>query len=277
MDTLSVAPVSALGVLFAVLAVVAGGPLFARGRRVLRLRDLFRHLTEHRLDADSIGPALVRGRVLLEGPMFSPLTGQPCAGFELRVRSATGEVGGVVRDLRPFRLAGDGAVAQVVPERARWHVEVTGERRYEDASDMPARVRELVERCPEGCWLIERGGPLVLVEHALLAGSEVSVMGVSRRVRLRARVVTLELAATGTDGAAWTETIAEPASASGADLCIDGDVPMGCVVVSSRTPDLAALQPRPLQTGLVLLGPALTMAGLLILARAASSLVAGRF
>ena len=54
-------PVTALGLLAATACVVAGGPLFAAGRRALRLRRALGSLEERPLEPDASGWVLVRG------------------------------------------------------------------------------------------------------------------------------------------------------------------------------------------------------------------------
>src|SRR5439155_1244062 len=131
-------PVHAFGLLTAAAGVVIGAPLFAWGLRALRLRHALAGLSERSLDSSTAGLALVHGRVSLEGPLFAPLSGKPCAGFSLEVRGAGMRVGGVVHELRPFRLTSGGVSARVVPERAEWRGAVTCERTLA-ASETPPR------------------------------------------------------------------------------------------------------------------------------------------
>src|SRR5436190_18636163 len=121
-------PVTALGRLAATAGVVAGGPMFVAGRRALRLRRMLRSLRETPLAADAAGWVLVRGRVALASPMFAPISGKRCAGYELEVCGERSRVGGVVAERRPFQLECGEHTASVSPDGAQWRTPVTGER-----------------------------------------------------------------------------------------------------------------------------------------------------
>jgi len=269
--------VTALGLLVATACVVAGGPLFAAGRRALRLRRALGALSEAPLTAEASGWVLVHGRVALASPLFAPLSGKPCAGYELDVCGDRSQVGGTVAERRPFLLECGGPTAFVSPERARWQAPPTAERTLAANDPLPERLVELLETNAEIRWLRDRRAPLRIVERALESGSEVTVLAVARAERTAEAIETAELAATGTDdGLATTITSGDPAALPELWLVGDATAGMGPRVFASR-PDVRALRPSRWLVALVVAGPALTLAGLFYLARAASPLVAGRF
>src|SRR5262245_17075680 len=128
MDLFVSLPVTPGGMLVAAACVVAGAPLFARGLRAFRMRQRLDRLVEKPLTGDVSGLVRVRGRVALEGPLFAPISGTPCAGFQLEVRGEGSSVGGFVRDWRAFRLEAGEASALVPAEQAEWHAPVTAQR-----------------------------------------------------------------------------------------------------------------------------------------------------
>ena len=269
--------VTALGLLVATACVVAGGPLFAAGRRALRLRRALGALSEAPLTAEASGWVLVHGRVALASPLFAPLSGKPCAGYELDVCGDRSQVGGTVAERRPFLLECGGPTAFVSPERARWQAPPTAERTLAANDPLPERLVELLETNAEIRWLRDRRAPLRIVERALESGSEVTVLAVARAERTAEAIETAELAATGTDdGLATTITSGDPAAMPELWLVGDATAGMGPRVFASR-PDVRALRPSRWLVALVVAGPALTLGGLFYLARAASPLVAGRF
>ena len=268
-------PITALGLLAATACVVAGGPMFAAGRRALRLRQLLGSLEEKPLEPDASGWVLARGRVALASPMFAPLSGKPCAGYELDVCGERSRVGGIVAERRAFQLESGASSAFVSPDGARWRTPVTGERTLGVTDPLPERLGELLETSAEIRWLRDRRVPLRIVERALESGSEVTVLALARAERAEAGTETVELAATGTDdGLATTLTSGDPAAAP--ELWLAGDEGAGPQVFSGN-PDLRALKPSLWRVALVGAGPALTLTGLLYLAWAATPLVAGRF
>ena len=268
-------PVTALGLLVATSAVVAGAPLIVAGRRALRLRLALGSLEETALEADASGWVMVRGKVALLSPLFAPLSGKRCAGYELEVCGERSRVGGLVLERRPFRLECGEQSAFVSPDRAQWRAPVTAERTLGVAEAIPERLAELLETSAEIRWLRDRRVPLRIVERALESGSEVTVLGVARTEHSDAHAETVELAATGTDdGLATTLTSGETGSAS--ELWLAGDEGTGPHVFTER-PDVRALRPSMWRVALVGAGPALTLSGLLYLAWAATPLVAGRF
>jgi hypothetical protein len=282
MEFLANIPVRAFWLLTAAGCVVAGAPLFASGLRAFRLRHALAFLTQHPLQADSAGLVLVRGRVSLEGPLFAPLSGKPCAGYTLEASGEGTRVGGVVHELRPFRLTSGGVTARVVPEQVRWQGAVTSERKLNPSEQLPERLAELLDRSVEVRWLLNRRVPLRLVERALEVGAEVFVTGVARGAATVSMVESVELAATGTDGPQFDYSpspggeVADPGSAH-PGLWIEAEEPLERVLVTHEAPAIDALVPPAWRLTLLVLGPALTLAGLLYLARAAVPLIAGRF
>ena len=270
-------PSTALGLLAATACVVAGGPVFAAGRRALRLRQALRSLEEKPLEPDASGWVLVRGRVALASPMSAPLSGKPCAGYELDVCGERSRVGGLVAERRPFQLECGAATASVSPDGAHWRTPVTGERTLAITDPLPERLGELLETNAEIRWLRDRRVPLRIVERALEAGAEVTVLALARSERTAASAETVELAATGTDdGLATTLTSGDPVVTH--ELWLSGDEAAGTGPhVFSGDPDLRPLKPSLWRVALVGAGPALTLSGLLYLAWAATPLVAGRF
>jgi len=268
-------PVTALGVLAALACVVGGVPLFGLGRRALRLRRVMGRLEERPLSAAISGWVQVSGRVVLESPLFAPLSGRPCAGFDLEVCGENTRVGGVVGEHRAFRLEHGGASAFVSPDRARWQTSVTDARTFGPDAALPERLAQLLETNVEIRWLRARRAPLRIVERALEPGAVVSVLGVAREEHAVAHEEVVELAATGTDdGVATTITAGD---SSTAELWIVGedDEPVGARVFS-EPPDPRKLQPSLWHMTLVGFGPALSLIGLLYLARAVAPLIGGR-
>jgi hypothetical protein len=267
-------PVTVAGTIAATACVVAGGPLFADGLRALRLRRMGDRLSERTLVPETSGLVHVRGRIALESPLFSPLSGRPCAGFVLDVRGEGTRVGGRTAEMRSFRLVGEEATARVVPEDAVWFPPVTAERRVAAGEDLPAGLSARLDAIPEARWLRSRGTGLVLTERAFESGAIASVVGVARHVRAHEIVDALRLTATGTDGMA--AVIASSAVEESPDLWIEPGEPLDALVVSQYPPSPASLVPAKWRVGLALLGPALSMSGLVYLARAAGAWLEAR-
>ena len=138
-------PVTALGLLVATTGVVAGAPIFAMGRRAFRLRRALDALAETPLRAEASGWVLVRGKVALVSPLFAPLSGKRCAGYELQVYGERSRVGGIVHERRPFRLEGEDTFALVSPDHAKWTTPVTAERTLSPGDTLPEKLTELLE------------------------------------------------------------------------------------------------------------------------------------
>lgn len=287
-DVLAQLPVSASLLLFAAVAVVAGAPLFAAGRRTLALRRAVGDLRATALDGDATGLVTVRGRVALEGPMFAPLSGRPCAGFTLDVAGDGMRVGARLGELRAFRLVGEHASARVVADRGTWRGAVTQERLVAPGEALPERLTQLIEQSAEVRWLRDRRVALRLTERALEVDAEVFVTGIARASgaanavrhssQVYAMVESVELAATGTDGMAWSVgSDGRVTRSTEPELWIEADEPLERVLVSSEAPLPAVVAPPLWKLTLMLLGPALALAGLLYLARVAAPLIVGRF
>src|SRR5215470_19020586 len=73
------------GAALAAAAVAGGAPLFGDGLRAMRLSACFRRVRESAPGEARTGFVHVHGRAQLESPLFSPLTGRPCAAFRLEV------------------------------------------------------------------------------------------------------------------------------------------------------------------------------------------------
>lgn len=247
----------------AVLCVVVGGPWFAGGLRALRARRALLALPKAAGAGLANGPLHVRGHVALESPMFAPLSGKPCARWELHVRDEGGTFAGRVSDERDFRLLLDDGAVQVAAD-AEWRLGVTEERMFASPGEMSEHLLALLEHSPELRWLTSRGCGVRIVERALYAGAEAHVLGTGVRgaVQWHERV---ELARTGTDDVAWQD---EPES-SEADGHLVPCADLDRCIVSDRTLDPRCLAPSVWRAHGVLLGPALALAGLLELAGAA--------
>ena len=260
-------PLTPGGVIFATLCVLAGAPLFARGRAAWNLRWRLARLAIEPLPTDASGVVRARGRVVLDGPLFAPLSGKPCAGFELYVRGSGSAVGGVVRDLRQFRLEGEVSSALVSPMHADWHLPETGRRIVGPDERLPERLSTLLDTRAEIRWLRERGVALEIVERALCAGAEVSVLAVAQSESVSAVVFEEELEATGTDGAFTGPRLVPGPEASGPQLKLitNSDLERGHVFADPA--DARFEGPPAWQVALMFVGPALSFAGLLYLAQ----------
>jgi hypothetical protein len=288
------------GAAFAALAVAGGGPLFSNGLRALRLRRRTSRLAERPLADAPSGFIHTRGRVVLDSPLFSPLSGRPCAGFRLAVRGRGTRTAASVEERRAFRIVSGEISARVLAGAGRWRVSETGRREVGPGEKLGEHLAALLQSCPEVFWLQRRGLPVVLTEHALLAGAECHVIGHARHGRPYELPAELELVRTGTDDAALLGSGEAAAQGQGrtaprsgpfgierrqpgrpfpgeANLWVDGGH-LDFVLVSDAPPARADLAVSPWRTLGLLLGPALSLAGLLYLAHAAEQLRAhGRF
>jgi hypothetical protein len=269
MEHLFSIPLTPGGVILATLCVLAGAPLFARGRAAWNLRWRLARLATEPLVPESQGVVRARGRVLLDGPLFAPLSGLPCAGFELYVRGSGSAVGGVVRDLRQFRLEGEATTALVSPMNADWHLPETARRIVAVDERLPERLSTLLDTRAEIRWLRERGVALELVERSLCAGAEVSVLAVAQTQVSESYQVEEELAATGTDGGFSAPRLVPGPEAEGPQLKLvtNGDLERAHVFADPA--DARYEGPSTWQVLLLFLGPALSFAGLLYLAQLA--------
>ena len=273
MDLVQILQPSAAGLTLAAAAIIAGAPLFATGMRAVRLRRHFRQLQQLPLAELPGGFAHVRGRVALESPLFAPLTATPCAGFQLEVRAEGLSLHRSVDEHRVFRLEDERASAMVAAQRGRWLVSATGERELRAEQPMTKSLAVLLERVPEALWWRRAGGALVLVEHALAAGAECHVVGWIRP--MAAAKSSVEWVRTGTDDA---HGFAEVGVVPDPDLWIGNDDHLDFMLVSDQPPGEEDLHvPSRLAIG-VLLGPALSLGGMLYLASVADYLRSlGRF
>jgi hypothetical protein len=258
-DTLFISHGPASAVL-AVLCVVVGGPWFADGLRALRARRALRALPGAAGARMAGGPLHLHGRVALESPMFAPLSGRPCASWELHLRDERGMFAGRANEARDFRLVLEDGALQV-PAESEWRLGVTGERTFGSPAEMSEHLLALLERSAELRWLTARGSAVTVAERALYAGAEAHVLGVGMRGAVTAHEP-VALARTGTDDIAWHD---EPQVTVG-----DGQL-VPCADLDRCIVSDHALEPRRLAPPLwrahgVLFGPALALAGLLELA-----------
>lgn len=276
-------------ILFALAAgsAVAGAPLFAAGRRALRVRRALASLEEVPLDERAAGLVAVRGVVALESPLFAPLSGSPCAGFTLEVAGEWTRIGAVLHELRPFRLKGEDCVARVVAERAHLTTMITSERVLAPGEALPERLAALLAGSAEVRWLLDRRVPIRVVERALEVGASIVVTGFARPALVSqagtatvASAETVELAATGTDGAGWGPALVSSATSVAVRepaLWLEAGELLDPLEVSATAPSAARLAPPLWHVALVLAGPLLTITGLLLLAHLAAPLIEGRF
>jgi hypothetical protein len=277
MNLVHFVPPSVIGLALAAAAVAIGAPIFSEGLRALRLRRLLRDLRETPFEGTAGGFVHVRGRVALESPLFGPLSGRPCAGFALGIRSAGGPVDSSVSVRRPFRLQGNGVSAHVVGARGHWDLEPSATLDLAP-NDTPSQlVQGLLDRVPEARWWRRSGGTLRLTEHALLAGVECHVVGTARPARSLVFVEEAEAVRTGTDDAAVTVAGAAVEDAP-PEVWMTGGEQLDFLIVSDREPALDRYRVHPLRPAGVVIGPLLTIGGLFYLANAADYLRAvGRF
>lgn len=261
----------AAGLTLAAAAIVAGAPLFSSGLRAARLRAKFRRLQRFTLAEHPGGFAHVSGRVELESPLFAPLSALPCAGFRLEVHADGLKLHRHVDERRAFRIEDGPESAIVSAPRGPWLVAPTGEREVRAAEPLRAGLLALLERVPEALWWRRAGGTLHLVERALQAGAECHVVGTVRPASVAA--VTLEWVRTGTDSQPVTEElISDPALTVGPDDHLD------FVLVGDRPPRSEDLHISDHHVVGVIIGPALSLTGMLYLASVADYLRAlGRF
>jgi len=255
------------GLTLAAGAIVAGARLFSSGWRAARLRRCFRELRESRLAELPSGFAHVRGRVELESPLFAPLSGLPCAYFQLEVRAPALSLHRVVEEWREFRIEDAGVSALVTGEGGRWEVAMTAERELGADQPLGQGLAALLERVPESLWWRSTGGTLVLAEHALPAGAECHVVGTVEREAVAVRPV--EWIRTGT--AAEAMAVESDAMAE-VQLEIVRDDRADFLLVADRPPRPDHFRVPALRAVGVLAGPALGLTGILYLASAAERL-----
>jgi hypothetical protein len=300
------------GAALAALAVAGGAPLFGDGLRSLRLRRQFETLSERPLEEEPTGFIHTRGRVILDSPLFSPLSGKPCAGFRLEVRGG-GVRKAVIEERRPFRIASGETSARILAGGARWLLSETDRREVGADEALSENLSALLRGCPEAAWLKRQRLPMTLTERALFAGAESHIIGHSRPARPYELSPEMELMRTGTDDVLQvtgrtataidfdpSESVTRPEGANGhtrrggpfgierrspgrpfpgeVDLWVDGGGLLDFVLVSDQPPARDVLALSKWRTLGVLLGPALSLGGLLYLAHVADLLRGqGRF
>lgn len=259
---------SVAGALAAVAAVAGGAPLFSEGLRALRIARLAGGLAERPLDERPSGFTGVGGQVVLDSPLFSPLTNRPCAGYRLSVASRERGQVAAIEERRPFRVTAGGVCARVAGPIAHWRLSA-GERREVKAGEpLTAHLAALIARSPEASWLHRTGATLVLTEHVLAAGAMCHVVGHAREARPY-EVAGHEWRRTGTDDATIAVGAVSGTAPGEPDLWIDDGGSLECLIVSDRpVREVRLRHTRMRMLGLVF-GPLLSLAGLLVLARLA--------
>ena len=297
------------GAAFAALAVAGGAPLFSDGLRTLRLRRQFQKLSERPLEEEPVGFVHTSGRVLLDSPLFSPLTSKPCAGFRLEIQGGAMARSTVVEQRRAFRIVSGSTSARVMAGGGRWVVSETGRREIEPGEPLSENLEALLEHSAEFMVLRQRQVPMVLIERALFAGADSHVVGYVRHARPYELPPEMELMRTGTDDVVQmvtgtaeeavdleSETYepiprsreAAPPRSSGpfgierrspgrpfpgeVDLWVDAGGLLDFVLISDGPPLGEQLAVSRWRTLGLLLGPALSLSGLLYLAHAADQL-----
>ena len=261
---------SGAGMLLAAAAVVVGAPLFSDGLRALRLRRHFAALRQTPLADRPSGFASVHGTVVLESPMFAPLSGSPCAGYRLEMLAFGHPVARALEERRPFRLIDGGRSARVLEAGGRWDLGITAERDVEAKETLTERLSALIARVPEASMARRSGRSIRLIERALAAGRECYVVGFAREARRYEAANDMELARTGTDDALGASygTSSPQAPGPDVDLLIGVGEHLDFMLVSDQPPSARQLR-MPIWRSLgIALGPALTLAGLIYLASA---------
>lgn len=281
MDSASFTP-HAVGLAMAAGAVVAGVPLFSAGASALRLRRSLAALAPA-LDADSRGVtapsadpsvapgalpesdgfAHLRGRTALESPLFSPLSGVPCAGYDLEVSAVGAHVRRTISQRRAFRVLVGHSAAHVHPASGRWDVGVTAERQVTADAPLSEGLAALIAHAPEATWWRRKGGTLYLVERALKVGAECHVVGFARHAPV-AMEGAAEWLRTGTD-----DVPVAAAHGSRAELTIGSGDPAEFLLVADRAPHADELRIPLWRTAGAIAGPLLGLLGVLYLASAA--------
>jgi len=263
------------GVAFAAAAVAGGAPLFAAGLRAWRLRAGLRRLTARPLRELPTGLVQVRGRVALEGPLFAPLSGDPCAGFVLDVGAAGEGRLTSIAERRPFRIVSEGVTAHVAGDLASLKLRPGIAREIAPDQPLTERLEALLARSPEAMWLRRSGRRLALVERVLSAGAECHVVGFAHALRSVAAEREVEMLRTGTDDVPARNVSIAVDLLGGAhalgqpDLWLDDGGTLAFLVVGDRDPGNLLRSAPAWKAILIALGPLLTLGGLLYLANAA--------
>ncbi len=258
------------GLAVAATCVAAGIPCALEGWRVWRLSRALGGIRRVAVADAHEGFAHLAGKVVLESPLFAPLSGAACAAYRLEFVDPHGVTVASHSECRPFGVLDGDAVAHVEPGRAQLDFAVTTTREALEREALSENVEAILARSPEAQWL-RRNGSVRLVETSLVAGGFCHVVG---RVRHREEAVRVEQEwlRTGTDDVA----IGGETTLSGAEVWVDEGGADGFLLVSDRSPEERALRlPRWRALGLVA-GPALTIAGLVYLAHLAEQLRGAR-
>jgi len=280
---------TAAGLSFAAAAVAAGAPIFGDGLRALRLRRLYPRLREVALARTASGMAHARGTVVLESPLFSPLSAVPCAGFQLEVRGAGTPMARGIEVFRPFRISSGGVTARVQGGKVHWVLSPTASRDVAPDQPLTQNLEALLGRVPEALWLRRSRMTLRLTERALLEGVECHVVGHVRDAHMERAAESVAVARTGTDDAMQIAVANGatrdrgsrgmrariPAAYSqnpGFDLTIGAGDPLGYVLVSDQPPEPRHLVVPAIRMAGLALGPLLSLSGLVYLALAADLL-----
>jgi hypothetical protein len=266
-------PVSPAGTLAAAALVVSGGPLFADGLRAWRQRRLLAGLAAAALVPGRTGFVRATGQVALESPLFSPLSQRPCAAFQLEVIAMDGSTSGRVGQSRDFRLRSGSCEAIVAAKDGRWAMPITGEREVAAGEEISANMAALLAADTTLRWLRDRRAPMRIVERSVEAGSHVQVIGSARAIAVPEAAIAEVLAATGTDGAVVT---ASAAPADGPSLRIAAADPLELRVLAAGEIDAATLALPAWRAWGAVLGPLVSLAGMVYLAHAAETTLGGR-
>jgi hypothetical protein len=265
------------GLLCAAAAVAVGAPIFSDGLRAVRLRRHLSRLRSANLSECPAGFVHVQGKVSLESPMFAPLSGRPCAGFRLEVRSSASPSPRWVDERRSFLVTNGTREARVLEQGASWELSVSAERDIAPDQPLSDHLSALLGDIPEVTWAKSTGATLHLVERALVAGAECHVVGHARPASAmwneaaEAETETV-LLRTGTDDAA-AEEISVPGGrsvtrASTPEVCIGSGEHLDFLLVTDRDPDPRRLSLPAWRMAGAAAGPALSLAGLSYLAGA---------
>ncbi len=254
----------------AAAAVITGAPLFSEGLRALRLRRRLARLQSTGPDAGlPDGLAHIQGRVVLESPLFAPLSRRPCAGWQLEVRGIGAPVARTAEVHRAFGLRGRGEQVHVAGDRAQWRVAVTAEHVLAADEPVSGTLEGVLGSLPEAMWWRRAGGRLELREHALFAETECHVVGTVQHAAVAIGESDEEqLLATGTADAVPASIAAAPPS----HVSIGAGEPYDLLLVSDTAPAPESLAVPWHRVAGVFLGPAISLAGLLYLAHAADQL-----
>jgi hypothetical protein len=261
---------TAPGLMCAAASLIAGAPLFSDGMRAVRLRRQLERLRTAPLSEWPSGFVHVSGRVALESPMFAPLSGKPCAGWRLELRSSTPRTIACLDERRPFQLIDGTVLAHVAEHGAAWELAVSAERDIAHDEPISERLDTLLMNAGDVAWARRAGATLHVVERALLAGAECHVIGTVQHSRTRAYEMDDEWLRTGTD-----DGPSEPAGSISAreylsepDLRISSGEHLDFLLVTDRKPSASRLSLPAWRMLGAAAGPAMGLAGLTYLASA---------